>query len=80
VLHVRQGRCLGGAAAIDQEKSRNHATRMEPKPAQAAITPGKPVTIGELVGKGKLLEVHCALCRPTRHFYLNPKSLVCQNA
>jgi hypothetical protein len=35
----------------------------------------KPVTIGDLIREGKLLEVHCASCRPERHLYLNPENL-----
>jgi hypothetical protein len=29
----------------------------------------KPVTIGDLIREGKLLEVHCGNCRPERHLY-----------
>ena len=35
----------------------------------------KPVTIGDLIREGRLLEVHCGNCRPERHLYLNPEIL-----
>ncbi len=35
----------------------------------------KPVTIGDLIRDGKLLEVLCEHCRPERHLYLNPEIL-----
>jgi len=35
----------------------------------------KPVMIGDLIGEGKLLEVHRGNCRPERHLYLNPENL-----
>src|SRR5262245_674667 len=35
----------------------------------------KPVTIGELIRDGKLLEVHCGNCRPERHLYIDAGSL-----
>src|SRR5262249_61935429 len=41
-------------------------TRRKPQPLQL-----KPVTIGDLIRKGKLLEVHCGNCRPERHLYFN---------
>ena len=31
----------------------------------------KPVTIGDLIREGKLLEVHSGNCQPERHLYLN---------
>jgi hypothetical protein len=33
------------------------------------------VTIGDLIRQRKLLEVHCANCRPERHLYLDPEIL-----
>jgi hypothetical protein len=35
----------------------------------------KPVTIGDLIRQGKLLEVHCGACRPERHIYVDAGSL-----
>jgi hypothetical protein len=35
----------------------------------------KPVTIGDLIRDGKLLEVHCGNCRPARHLYIDASSL-----
>jgi len=35
----------------------------------------RPVTIGDLIRDGKLLEVHCASCRPARHLYIDAGSL-----
>jgi hypothetical protein len=35
----------------------------------------KPVTIGDLARDGKLLEVECSACRPSRHLYIEPLSL-----
>ena len=35
----------------------------------------KPVTIGDLIRDGKLLEVHCGNCRPARHLYIDAGSL-----
>jgi hypothetical protein len=53
------------------EKDRNRArSRRKPQPLRF-----KPVTIGDLIRDGKLLEVHCASCRPARHLYLNPEIL-----
>jgi hypothetical protein len=33
------------------------------------------VTIGDLIKSGKLLEVECSACRPSRHLYIEPLSL-----
>jgi hypothetical protein len=33
------------------------------------------VTIGDLIKRGKLLEVHCSSCRPARHLYIDADSL-----
>jgi hypothetical protein len=35
----------------------------------------KPVTFGDLIREGKLLEVHCSNCRPERHLYIDARSL-----
>jgi hypothetical protein len=45
-------------------------SRRKPQPLRF-----KPVTIGDLILEGKLLEVHCGNCRPERHLYLNPEIL-----
>ena len=50
------------------------------EPSQAQPIRFKPVTIGDLIREGKLLEVHCGNCRPERHLYLNPRSCGCQSA
>jgi hypothetical protein len=53
------------------EKDRNRAkSRRKPQPFRS-----KPVTIGDLIREGKLLEAHCGNCRPERHIYLNPEIL-----
>ena len=56
---------------VELEQDRNKArSRRKPKPLRF-----KPVTIGDLIKEGKLLEVHCGNCRPERHLYLNPEIL-----
>jgi hypothetical protein len=35
----------------------------------------KPVTIGDLIRGGRLLEVHCSNCQPERHLYRDPEIL-----
>jgi hypothetical protein len=35
----------------------------------------KPVTIGDLIREGKLLEIHCSSCRPERHLYIEASRL-----
>jgi len=53
---------------VELEQDRNKAkSRRKPQPLRL-----KPVTIGDLIREGKLLEVHCGNCRPERHLYLNP--------
>src|SRR4051812_35284622 len=48
---------------VDLEKERNKArSRRKPQPLRS-----KPLTIGDLIQEGKLLEVHCGNCRPERH-------------
>jgi hypothetical protein len=50
---------------IELERDRNRArSRRKPQPLRI-----KPVTIGDLIKSGKLLEVHCSSCRPGRHLY-----------
>jgi hypothetical protein len=54
---------------VEVERDRNKArSRRKPQPLRF-----KPVTIGDLIREGKLLEVHCGNCRPARHLYLNPE-------
>jgi hypothetical protein len=56
---------------VELENDRNRArSRRKPLPLRF-----KPVTIGDLIREGKLLEVHCGNCRPERHLYLNPEVL-----
>jgi hypothetical protein len=56
---------------VELEKDRNRAkSRRKPQPLRF-----KPVTIGELIREGKLLEIDRASCRPERHLYLNPEIL-----
>jgi hypothetical protein len=56
---------------VELEKDRNRArSRRKPQPLRF-----KPVTIGDLVSQGKLLEVHCSSCRPERHLYIDAGSL-----
>jgi hypothetical protein len=54
---------------VELEEDRNKArSRCKPQPLTF-----KPVTIGDLIRDGKLLELHCSHCRPERHLYLNPE-------
>jgi hypothetical protein len=56
---------------IELERDQNRArSRRKPQPLRF-----KPVTIGDLIRDGKLLEVHCASCRPARHLYIEAGSL-----
>src|SRR5262245_17531607 len=56
---------------VELERDLNKArSRRKPPPLRP-----KPVTIGDLIRDGKLLEVHCSRCRPERHLYLNPEIL-----
>ena len=56
---------------VELERDRNKAkSRRKPQPLRF-----KPVTIGDLIKEGKLLEVHCGNCRPERHLYIDPGSL-----
>src|SRR5262245_35487473 len=58
-------------ALVELELDRNRAkSRRKPQPFRF-----KPVTIGDLIRQGKLLEVHCGNCRPARHLYLDPQIL-----
>ena len=56
---------------VEVERDRNKA-RSRRKPQAHRF---KPVTIGDLIREGKLLEIHCGNCRPGRHLYLNPEIL-----
>jgi hypothetical protein len=56
---------------VELERDQNRArSRRKPQPLRF-----KPVTIGDLIREGKLLEVHCASCRPARHLYIEAGSL-----
>jgi hypothetical protein len=56
---------------VELERDRNRAkNRRKPQPFRF-----KPVTIGDLIKSGKLLEVHCSSCRPVRHLYIDAGSL-----
>ena len=33
------------------------------------------MTVGDLIRDGKLLEVECSACKPSRHLYIEPLSL-----
>src|SRR5262245_39986973 len=56
---------------VELERDRNKArSRRKPQPLGF-----KPVTIGDLIRDGKLLEVHCGNCRPERHLYIDAGSL-----
>jgi hypothetical protein len=55
---------------VELEHDRNRArSRRKPQPLRF-----KPVTIGDLIKSGKLLEVHCSSCRPARHLYIDAGS------
>ena len=56
---------------VEVERDRNNArSRRKPQPLRF-----KPVTIGDLIRDGRLLDVHRGNCRPERHLYLNPEIL-----
>ena len=56
---------------VELERDQNRArSRRKPQPLRI-----KAVTIGDLIRDGKLLEVHCASCRPARHLYIDAGSL-----
>ena len=56
---------------VELERDRNRArSRRKPQPLRI-----KSVTIGDLARDGKLLEVECSACRPSRHLYIEPLSL-----
>jgi hypothetical protein len=53
---------------VEIERDRNRArSRRKPQPLRF-----KPVTIGDLIREGTLLEVHCGNCRPERHLISIP--------
>jgi hypothetical protein len=59
---------------VELERDRNRArSRRKPQPLRF-----KPVTIGDLIREGTLLEVHCGNCRPERHPISSPRSSACQ--
>src|SRR4051794_34212613 len=56
---------------LELERERNKAkSRRAPQPLSS-----KPVTIADLIRDGKLLEVECSACKPSRHLYIDPLSL-----
>jgi hypothetical protein len=56
---------------VELERDRNKArSRRNPQALRF-----KPVTIGDLIRDGKLLEVHCGNCRSERHLYVDAGSL-----
>src|SRR4051794_2892848 len=56
---------------VELEHDRNRdRSRRKPQPLRS-----KPVTVGELIRDGKLLEVEYSACRPSRHLYIEPLSL-----
>ena len=56
---------------VELERDRNKANSRR----QPHRTAASPVTIGDLAREGKLLEVECSACRPSRHLYIEPLSL-----
>jgi hypothetical protein len=56
---------------VELERDRNKArSRRKPQPLRS-----KPVTVGDLIRDGKLLEVECSACKPSRHLDIEPLSL-----
>jgi hypothetical protein len=56
---------------VEIERDQNRArSRRKPQPLRI-----KPVTIGDLIKIGKLLEIHCGACRPARHLYIDAGGL-----
>src|SRR3954470_13587808 len=56
---------------VELERDRNKAkSRRAPQPLRS-----KPVTVGDLAMDGKLLEVECSACQPSRHLYIDPLSI-----
>jgi hypothetical protein len=56
---------------VELEQDRNKAkSRRKPQPLRL-----KPVTVGDLIKSGKLLQVHCSSCRPERHLCIDAGSL-----
>jgi hypothetical protein len=49
---------------LERDRNRPHSRR-KLQPLRI-----KPVTIGDLARDGKLLEVECSACRPSRHLYI----------
>jgi len=54
---------------LERDRNRSHSRR-KPRPLRSG-----PVSIGDLIREGKLLEVHCGACRPERHLYIDAGSL-----
>ena len=55
---------------VDLERDRNKAKSRRRSPPLY-----RPVTLGDLARDGKLLEVECSACKPSRHLYIEPLSL-----
>ena len=55
---------------VELERDRNKARSRRRSPPLH-----RPVTLGDLARDGKLLEVECSACRPSRHLYIEPLSL-----
>src|SRR5262245_48614391 len=55
---------------IELERERNKA-----KSPRRSPQPSRPVTVGDLARDGKLLEVECSACKPSRHLYIERLSL-----
>jgi hypothetical protein len=55
---------------VEMEQERNKA-----KSRRGSPPPSRTVTVGDLARNGKLLEVECLACRPSRHLYIEPLSL-----
>ena len=60
-------------ALIDRRRRRSLSSPHAAAPLDAP--PHRPVTLGDLARDGKLLEVECSACRPSRHLYIEPLSL-----
>ena len=58
------------ASRAHRAEGNEAGSRRKPQPLRF-----KPVTNGDLIREGKLLEVHCCNCRPERHLYIDAGSL-----
>jgi hypothetical protein len=67
-LTVRQASLSQLGLFLEPPRNRNEArSRRKPQPLRF-----KTVRLGDLVREGKVLDVHCANCRPERHLYSIP--------